>query len=179
MPSGGQNVHFCTYMTKSGGTICSVSPLQILGQTCPPCPSPVLYAHGCTPISKVAFRDVPLLIRIFGRLALICSQPDMVSFLNLQTGARKSAYTPSVTIRKKTNKFFSTNSVQGSSFKVIPISQKRNPFALTINLISITAKPIICRLKVVRKWRLLRCNSFNSSYVSQTQTTLRSLECHH
>jgi len=66
----------------------------------------VLYAHGCTPISKVAFRDVPLLIRIFGRLALICSQPDMVSFLNLQTGARKSAYTPSVTIRKKQISFF-------------------------------------------------------------------------
>jgi len=45
-----QNDHFCTYMTKSGGTICiSVPPAQNSGGDLSPL-SPVIYAHANTHI---------------------------------------------------------------------------------------------------------------------------------
>ena len=42
-----QNAHFCTYMTKSGGTICISAPprSKFWGGTCPPV-HPVIYAHA-------------------------------------------------------------------------------------------------------------------------------------
>ena len=42
---GHRTLIFCTYMTKSGGTICISVPAPNSGRTCPPCP-PVIYAHG-------------------------------------------------------------------------------------------------------------------------------------